>query len=91
MANSAYFIELQYYFDPVSKEKKDIWLPAVLPSGHNDAVNDIQWDPRGQFLVSVSSDKTTRLHAPWRKNPSVRITFPIYKDNPAYISRREVH
>ena len=30
-------------------------------------LQDIDWDPvDGQFVVSVSSDQTTRLHAPWR-------------------------
>ena len=30
-------------------------------------LQDIDWDPvDGQFFVSVSSDQTTRLHAPWR-------------------------
>ena len=26
---------------------------------------DLQWEPGGQFLFTVSADQTTRIHAPW--------------------------
>ncbi|KAK3108608.1 hypothetical protein FSP39_011810 [Pinctada imbricata] len=45
---------------------QDIWQHKVTVSGHFDAVQDLEWDKdNGQFVVSVSSDQTTRLHAPW--------------------------
>ena len=33
--------------------------------GHFGEVVDMQWEPGGQFLLSVGADQTTRLHAPW--------------------------
>lgn len=36
----------------------------VTGSGHFDEVEDLSWDTGGQFVVSVSKDQTTRLHAP---------------------------
>lgn len=33
--------------------------------GHFGEVVDMQWEPGGQFLFSVSADQTTRVHAPW--------------------------
>ena len=40
-------------------------IPGVTCGGHFGAVQDIVWDPEGQFLLSVSADQTTRLHAFW--------------------------
>lgn len=36
----------------------------VTGSGHFDEVEDLSWDTGGQFVLSVSKDQTTRLHAP---------------------------
>lgn len=43
------------------------WRPGVVISGHFNAVQDLSWDPEGEFILSVGSDQTTRLFTPWRK------------------------
>ena len=43
----------------------DHWQSIATISGHYDHVQDISWEPNGEFLVSVSTDQTTRIHAPW--------------------------
>ena len=46
----------------------EVWEPLPAPSGHFGPVQDISWEPQGgRFLVSVSSDQTARLLAPWRR------------------------
>ncbi|XP_077404393.1 elongator complex protein 2 isoform X2 [Vanacampus margaritifer] len=45
------------------------WRPDVVLSGHFDAVQDLSWDPEGEFVISVSSDQTARLFTPWRSKP----------------------
>lgn len=47
------------------------WRPGVVVGGHYDAVSDLAWEPtHGRYVLSVSSDQTTRLHAPWLSSPS---------------------
>ena len=36
--------------------------------GHTNAANGLCWSPMGEYLLSTSSDQTTRLHAEWRKD-----------------------
>ncbi|XP_062566490.1 elongator complex protein 2-like [Saccostrea cucullata] len=45
-------------------ETSNQWRPVVTGSGHFDEVEDLGWDTGGQFVMTVSKDQTTRLHAP---------------------------
>lgn len=47
------------------------WVADYIIGGHSDAVMDISWERNGRYLLSVSSDKTTRLHAPCLKGISL--------------------
>ena len=50
----------------------ELWQPLPAPSGHFGPVQDLSWEPDGgKFLLSVSSDQTTRLHAPWKQEEGV--------------------
>lgn len=42
-------------------------------SGHFNAVQDLSWDPEGEFILSVGSDQTTRLFTPWRTQESKKV------------------
>ncbi|KAJ1979191.1 Elongator subunit elp2 [Dimargaris verticillata] len=41
--------------------------PVVATGGHIKPAQDLCWDPRGRFLVSVSLDQTARLYAEWNR------------------------
>lgn len=49
------------------------WRPGVVISGHFNAVQDLSWDPEGEFILSVGSDQTTRLFTPWRKQDAKQV------------------
>ena len=43
----------------------DAWRPCVAISGHTKAVTGISSSKSGDYLLSTSSDQTTRLHTKW--------------------------
>ena len=49
------------------------WSPAVVISGHFNAVQDLSWDPEGEFVLSVGSDQTTRLFTPWKRKGCTQV------------------
>ena len=51
-------------------EVEDVWKPCVAVSGHFKAVTGISWSKDGRYLLSSSSDQTTRLHMPWATSGS---------------------
>lgn len=53
------------------------WLPRSAPSGHFSQVNDLHWEPNGKYLITTSSDQTTRIHVPWRKEETDEIWYEI--------------
>ena len=56
----------------------ELWQPLPAPSGHFGPVQDLSWEPDGgKFLLSVSSDQTTRLHAPWKQEEEV-VSQPMF-------------
>lgn len=45
----------------------DQWMPHFGVGGHIRSVTGISWSRRGDYLLSTSSDQTTRLHAKWKR------------------------
>ncbi|XP_006889292.1 PREDICTED: elongator complex protein 2 [Elephantulus edwardii] len=51
------------------------WTPEVVISGHFDGVQDLMWDPKGEFIITVGTDQTTRLFAPWKRKGQSQVTW----------------
>ncbi|KAG4419777.1 hypothetical protein IFR04_007087 [Cadophora malorum] len=49
----------------------DRWIQGVGISGHTQSVTGIAWSKGGDYLLSTSSDQTTRLHAKWKRDDLV--------------------
>ncbi|XP_030921718.1 elongator complex protein 2-like, partial [Geospiza fortis] len=58
--------------DTVNKKE---WTPEVVISGHFNSVEDVKWDPEGEFVISVGFDQTTRLFAPWKRKEETEVTW----------------
>ena len=48
-------------------ENQGRWIQSVGVSGHTQSVTGIAWSKKGDYLLSTSSDQTTRLHAKWKR------------------------
>jgi elongator complex protein 2 len=51
--------------------EQDRWFQNVGISGHTQAVTGIAWSKEGDYILSTSSDQTTRLHAKWERDGEV--------------------
>ena len=47
--------------------QQDRWIQSVGISGHTQSITGIAWSREGDYLLSTSSDQTTRLHARWKR------------------------
>lgn len=50
------------------EESQDKWIQGVGIGGHTLSVTGIAWSKNGDYLLSTSSDQTTRLHAQWKRS-----------------------
>ncbi|XP_069814255.1 elongator complex protein 2 isoform X2 [Dendropsophus ebraccatus] len=56
-------------------ERHEEWIPMVVISGHFNSVQGLRWDPEGEFLITVGTDQTTRLFAPWKRSDQDQVTW----------------
>ena len=48
-------------------EEQDRWIQGVGISGHTQSITGVAWSKDGNYLLSTSSDQTTRLHSTWQR------------------------
>lgn len=47
------------------------WIPGIGISGHTSSITGLSWSGSGSYLLTTSSDQTTRLHAQWKQSSGV--------------------
>jgi elongator complex protein 2 len=50
-----------HYWQKSVKDESETWTPKLTIKGHHGEVNDLDWDPNGHFLLTTSSDQTSRI------------------------------
>ncbi len=60
------------------KSTDDAWEPVITVSGHFGGVEDLVWDTKGNYFVTVSEDKTARVFAPWIANSGIFTYIYVY-------------
>ena len=66
------------------------WSPGVVMSGHFNAVQDLSWDPEGEYLLSVGSDQTARLLTPWKQKDGTQVR-PGVRSGPNWLETHRPH
>ncbi|XP_077165816.1 elongator complex protein 2 isoform X2 [Paroedura picta] len=54
---------------------KQEWTSEVVITGHFNSVQDVSWDPEGEFIITVGADQTTRIFAPWKRENQPEVTW----------------
>ena len=48
-------------------QEKDTWQQDIAVTGHVKEIRSLNWAPDGSYLLTTSSDQTTRLWAEWKR------------------------
>ncbi|KAK0739802.1 WD40-repeat-containing domain protein [Apiosordaria backusii] len=65
----------------------DAWQQNYAISGHTRSVTGISWAQDGSYLLSTSSDQTTRLHAQWTGQGTDSASYSSWHE----MSRPQIH
>jgi elongator complex protein 2 len=52
-------------------DEQDRWIQGMGISGHTQSITGITWSKDGNYLLSTSSDQTTRLHSKWKREGQI--------------------
>ncbi|KAF2103085.1 WD40 repeat-like protein [Rhizodiscina lignyota] len=54
------------------EDSSDMWSQQVAVTGHTKEVKSLTWSKNGDYLLTTSSDQTTRLFAEWKRDDGSR-------------------